>query len=171
MPELKSELKQLADAGDELAKRERDWTKRWTVFLKELDLPTDWTPKIADVTLSRLHEARREYQKITPMEKRLEEIRGEVERFDDQTQSLCRNVAEDLVDLPPEQAVETLHSRLEEAKGAAIQKKTALEAREIAERQKETVESRLAELQAKRESLLETAGIEGGERRSESSIL
>ena len=160
LPELKSELKQLADAGDELAKRERDWTKRWTVFLKELDLPTDWTPKIADVTLSRLHEARREYQKITPMEKRLEEIRGEVERFDDQTQSLCRNVAEDLVDLPPEQAVETLHSRLEEAKGAAIQKKTALEAREIAERQKETVESRLAELQAKRESLLETAGIE-----------
>lgn len=160
LPELKSELKQLDKTGEELAGRADDWTKRWARFLEELSLPTDWTPKMADVTLSRLYDARREYQKIDPMEKRLDEIRAEVKQFDRQTCDLCRKIAEDLAELPPEQAVETLHARLEEAKGAVIEKRTAVENREVAERQRAAFESQRIKLRAERGALLETTGVE-----------
>lgn len=160
LAELKSELKQLDQAIAELTNRADDWKKRWTSFLTESDLPSDWTPKMAAVTLGQLHDARREYQKIEPMEKRLTAIRTQVERFDRETHTLCRQVADDLNHLPPEQAVETLHARLEEAKGAAIEKRNAQENRQMALLQKTAVESQLAELRAARDVLLEAAGVE-----------
>ncbi|MGD9126185.1 MAG: AAA family ATPase [Planctomycetia bacterium] len=161
--ELKSERKQLDQTSTSLAKQAKDWSKRWTGLLEEIGLPIDWTPKMADVTLRQLHDVRREHQKIGPMETRLNEIEAQIEQFERKTVELCQTIAKDLAEQPSEQAVETLHARLEEAKRTSIQRQNAIENREAASRQKETVKSQLDELTTSHKTLLETTAVESDE--------
>lgn len=110
------ERERLKKEGGKLADQEADWQDRWQAVLAEFGFPTSWDVGVATKILSGLSEARSEYDSTRSLDDRVSAMAVGIQNFEQAVAALCQTLASDLVDRPPEFAVEQLGQRLETAR-------------------------------------------------------
>ncbi|MCO6456824.1 MAG: AAA family ATPase [Pirellulaceae bacterium] len=159
LPDKERELGRVQQQLAGLDEQMRQWQARWTGKLAEYGLPTNWDVELATRILAGLSDAGKEYQLTSSLDKRMRDMRGELEQFEQSVASLCRNVAPELADLPAETAMERLGRRLEDAnKAEGLQARLSADVRKltaaVADREK-----KCAEVQGAIDKLLAAAGL------------
>ncbi len=108
----------LSDEQKHLEAQDASWSKRWSNLLGELRFSEDWDVSLATRVLSELSDLRHEQTQVETLDRRVRDMQAGIEAFTKRTDAIRTSVAGDLMDLPPEDAVKELVSRLESAKEA-----------------------------------------------------
>ena len=117
------------DAAKEVTRRERDlrkakeaqyeWQKRWTVALSELGLARSIEPEAVGAQIDVIDQMRETAGRIRSLRHdRIDKINRDVADFEKVVGDLVKDLAEDLLDQPAENAVLELEKRLAEAERA-----------------------------------------------------
>ena len=144
-------------AAEGVARKERDlrkaneaqdtWQKRWAIALGELGLAKSIAPETVGAQIDVIDQMRDTSGRIRSLRHdRIDKINRDVADFEQVVGALVKDLAEDLLDAPAENAVLELENRLAEAQRA----------RELREKKKEEVEgltTRIAELENERREL------------------
>lgn len=153
------ELARVRQQMAELDEQVCQWQTRWSGVLAEYGLPTTWDVELATRILAGLSDAGKEYQLTSSLDKRIRDMRGELQQFERSVASLCRDVAPELADLPAESAMERLGRRLEDAREAErLQARLSAEEKKRAQAVAERG-TKCAEAQQEIDELLSVAGL------------
>lgn len=118
LPEKVQALRVIDEALAELAERNLDWQARWQKLLDEFDFPHEWDVHIAAKILAGLADARKEANRATELEQRIEGMQQTIASFERDVRELSQQIAEDLNDFMPEHLINELFDRLQAAKRA-----------------------------------------------------
>lgn len=120
--ELEKEAGQLQDSLSDAIKNKEDaveefslWQSDWSDAIQGLRLSKETTPNVANTVLANVEELFKKRDKIKLLEKRIDGIKSDGEKFTTDVKSLVDSIAPDLRELPAEQAVAGLNSRLKKA--------------------------------------------------------
>jgi len=119
-------LAELSAEAPELDRKRADWAARWAEFARDAGLEADADPDEAREVLGALAGLKAEFSKAPDLERRIEEMRAAVSRFEAEARSLCSELAPDLLPLPAPDAIKRLDKRLrdEEATRTAHEERT-----------------------------------------------
>jgi len=158
LPKLQRRRKKL-DADIATVAQNRDqWEGRWRVLLDELGLPADWSVRTATNILRGLADARQEYSNALELDKRVRDMEKGIEQYRGEVVPLCRDIAPDLADFAPEDAVLELAKRIDGAKHAERDHETFTAQKKKAENLAERKEQQLDDLKREIAALQEAAG-------------
>ena len=147
----------LENATKDVARRERDlreakeaqdeWQKKWTIALGELGLAKGLAPEAVGAQIEVIDQMRETAGRIRSLRHdRIDKINRDVTDFEQVVGDLVKDLAEDLIDQPAENAVLELEKRLAEAKRVqGIRRKKNEEVEELT--------TKIAELQNARREL------------------
>ncbi len=120
--ELEKEAGQLQDSLSDAIKNKDDsvaefslWESDWLDAIKGLRLSKETTPTVANTILAKGEELLKKRDQITLLEKRINGIKSDGDKFTADVKSFVDSIAPDLSELPAEQAVAGLNSRLKKA--------------------------------------------------------
>ncbi|MBC8871819.1 MAG: AAA family ATPase [Planctomycetes bacterium] len=154
------ELERLEKELGKLAEQEAAWQDRWQAVLAEFGFPTSWDVGVATKILSGLSEARSEYESTASLDERVRAMRDGIQEFEQTVAALCQTLASDLVDRPPEFAVEQFGQRLETARQSQqAQTRLTGEIEKLA-RRVETKRTQLEKARADIQALFTVANVE-----------
>ena len=108
---LSNAIKNKEDAAEEFSL----WQSEWSDAIQGLRLPKESTPAVANTVLSKVEELFKKNDQIKLLEKRINGIKSDGEKFAAEVKSLVDSIAPDLGELSAEQAVAGLNSRLKKA--------------------------------------------------------
>lgn len=108
---LSNAIKNKKDAAGEFSQ----WQSEWSDAIQGLRLPKDTTPTVANTVLAKVEELFKKNDQIKLLEKRIDGIKSDGEKFAAEVKSLVDSIAPDLGELPVEQAVAGLNTRLKKA--------------------------------------------------------
>lgn len=119
---LGKEAGQLQDDLSDAIKNKEDsdaefslWQSDWSDAMQGLRLSEDTTPTVANTVLAKVEELFKKRELIKVLEKRIDGIKSDGEKFTTNVKSLVDSIAPDLSALPAEQAVAGLNARLKKA--------------------------------------------------------
>ena len=124
LPELEARSQALDNDQCQLTMQQAEWQSRWKSALNEFGFPESWNVNTATRILTELSELRQKHGESASLEKRIADMQTELTQFQSQTRALCADVASDLCELPPTDAIVELASRLDAAKHAAVEQAT-----------------------------------------------
>lgn len=120
--ELEKEAGQLQDSLSDAIKNKEDslaefslWQSDWSDAIQGLRLSKETTPTVANTVLAKVEELFKKRDQTKLLEKRIDGIKSDGEKFTTDVKSLVDSIAPDLRELPAEQAVAGLNSRLKKA--------------------------------------------------------
>jgi uncharacterized protein YhaN len=159
LEEKQRALGELQRQREELAADQHRWQGRWASTLQRFEFPATWNVHLATSILNGLTEARGQHVQVRGLEQRVAEMQAGIAKFQSAVDGLCRELAEDLSELPPEAAIEQLGERLEAARQAErdqvrLERELDELSKKIADRQQ-----RLQKLSDDLAGLLEQAGV------------
>ena len=164
----------VGNATEEVARRKRDlrkakealdeWKKKWTHALGELGLPKSVAPEAVGVQIDVLDQMREKAGRIRVLRHdRIDKINRDITDFEQVVSDLVKDLAEDLLDQPAENAVLELEKRLAEAKHVQrLREKKSEEVEELTT-QIADLENERRELAASISHLKTTAAVETNE--------
>ncbi len=164
-------LAELRTEAPELERRLSQWFEHWAEFVRETGLEADADPDAARDALGALGRLKAELSKAPDLDRRIEEMRASVDRFETEARALGGEFAEDLLPLPAPDVIERLADRLrdEEGKRGAYEERRRSLEEAVEELRDERValaatETDLAELLRLAEAESETGFLEVAER-------
>ncbi len=120
--ELEKEAGQLQDSLSDAINNKEDsveefslWQSDWSDAIQGLRLSKETTPTVANTVLAKVEELFKKIDQLKLLEKRIDGIKSDGEKFTKDVKSLVDSIAPDLRELPAEQAVAGLNSRLKKA--------------------------------------------------------
>ncbi len=116
LPRKQHQLATLQQELASVARRSEDWQDRWQPLLEEFGFPRTWDIHTATKVLSGLSEARVQQKEAESLDSRVRDMRQGLAQFEHDVALLCSRLAADLCALPPEDAVQQLVARLEQAR-------------------------------------------------------
>ena len=162
------------DATEEVARRKRnlreakeaqdEWKKKWTAALGELGLATSIAPEVVEAQIDAIEQMRKTAGRITSLRHdRIDKINRDVADFEQVVGDLVKDLAQDLLDQPAENAVLELEKRLAEAKRVQALREKKKEEVEGLEIQIAKLENKRRELAASISHLKTKAAVETNE--------
>ena len=101
----------------EAKETQNEWKKKWTAALGELGLATSIAPEVVEAQIDAIEQMRKTAGRITSLRHdRIDKINRDVADFEQVVGDLVKDLAEDLLEQPAENAVLQLEKRLAEAK-------------------------------------------------------
>ncbi len=151
--QIESDL-HLAQTEKEQVKESMDaWQKSWTESMKQLGLAADTDVSIAEELIKKIDELFRVIKERDDLNRRIDIINNYIDGFESKAMEIIKKVAPDLVEMPYQSAVASLHERAEKAKDnnvtreeIKISDKNLQKDLEAAEREYEEAENGLSEL-------------------------
>jgi uncharacterized protein YhaN len=154
---------QLPAAGQEADRAARDldaWREQWAQAMSTLDLPPTASSAEADEVTARLARLAGCLKEIRSLNERIAGIDREAELFRNRVAEAARAVAPELVDVPVQQAVPELLSRLRAAQDARTRLEGLQEQQNAAEKRLQKAHREATRLTAQLAALCEEAGCE-----------
>lgn len=125
--EKTQQVQELADARIKVESSEKDlarWQKEWEEAVRPLGLDGDAIPPQANAVMNALKDLFDKLKEANILQKRIEGIDRDAAQFEKQVAGLAKAVAEDLKDLPAEEATAELNRRLTRARTTESKRQT-----------------------------------------------
>lgn len=154
---------QLRDCDAELQKscdREAAWQTCWKAVLDQLRLPADMDTELTRTVIERLLATRIKLDSLPQEEERLAAMQARLDEFAARVRPLCESLAPELVNDPPELAIEKISDQLERAAEAQKQYDQLCKQRDSARDLQKLAESRREKLIADRSDLFAAAQVQ-----------
>ena len=159
LPELEARHKTLERELYELSIQKAEWQSRWTETLTQFGLPQTWSASTATDTLRDLGEMLLQRDEALSLEERLKEMQITVNEFQKSVESLAKEIASDLTDLPPSAVCRELGERLENARAASREHESLSRELELLDQQVKAAEPRRKAASDGMNQLFEAAGV------------
>ena len=158
--EQTDQLDRLREKSLAMVDQQKSLDQRRTELLQKLGLPTDWTVTIAERILNGLAAARLKLDQARRLEQQIAEMTAECEHFSASQRELCRNVADDLIELAPPDAIARLSELLSTARHTQQSYESGTQNVQRLSGEIETLHKRRLELEDRLRKSRESAGVE-----------
>jgi len=158
LPRKQQQLAQLDNELHDVQGEIEAWRQRWESLLKQCGFPVDWNVHTATTVLAGIADARRQQEKAEVLDQRVRDMQSGLSQFETEVVSLCEQVACELMDHPPENAVEELVRLLEQSRQEMQEQKSLQKRKTTLEARCQTRQHQLKQEQASLNQLLQLAG-------------
>lgn len=161
LSEKKQKEEDLKEADSRLKEVEEDlalWQSRWEEAVRPLGLGADALPAQAGAVMEDLATLFDKLKEANNLHQRIQGIDRDARAFTDKVVALVQQVAPDLKDLPFEQAVQELHTRLNRSRAANSQLDRLKKQRDQQEERVREAEQHILEIRAGLDTMCEEAG-------------
>jgi len=155
---LEEELNEVKSQVEQIEEELSQWQKRWTDAIQPLGLEVDSRPAQANAVMEDLQRLFNKLKEAKGFHERIKGIESDAEDFTSRVFNLAEHVAQDLKELPLEQAVTELNIRLTSSKTARSELQT-LEKRQKKEVKKSgDAELSISRIKSELDNMCEEAG-------------
>jgi len=137
-----------------------DWRQQWDATVRRLGLGADATPAQANAVTEDIKNLFTRIREADVLRKRIEGIDRDARKFEEKVSHLAEQMAPDLLNLPADQAVTDLNTRLTEAREIKSQQQNLEKQRKKEEKGLETTQGRIANIHAELSAMCQEAGCE-----------
>jgi len=152
-------LKDLDNQDDQLNEQQATWSEEWAKLSSTLGFPSDWSARFASKMLQELQDARQKYHESQSATSKADSLEKEVEQFRNEAESICNEVSSDLNEFPLAEIVNRLSDRLSKAIQADRDQVSLQKAKDKTQRRADGLQTELAGLSEKVETLLTSTGV------------
>ena len=155
---LEEELNDVKSQVEQIEEKLSQWQKQWANAIQPLGLEADSRPAQANAVMDDLQRLFDKLREANGLHERIKGIESDAEDFTNRVFNIAEHVAQDIIELPLEQAATELNARLNSSKTANSRLQTLIEQQNHEVEKSTSAESSISEIKSELDEMCKEAG-------------